>query len=222
VHPASGYAVGFRPLAEALPARMPVWGLQARGLEPGETPHKSIAQMAEAYVAAIRSVQARGPYRLLGWSVGGTIAQEMACLIEQQGDSVSLLCVLDTPVVTESVHLKRPGNSAVDARAARHFRAQVVARGLLPPDTPDSWGSRVLEQMRLSRSLVEKHRPESCAAPVLLIRATREPGHAASFAWERLTSGPVARIDVPCLHTELGDAGHVPTIAAAVWERAGP
>ncbi len=219
VHPASGYALAFRPLAEALPVRLPVWGLQARGLEPGETPHVSIAEMAEAYVAAIRSVQPHGPYRLLGWSIGGTIAHEMACQLERLGESVSLLCVLDTPAFPAPAPPPTLGRSAVDARAARHFRAQAIARGLLPPDTPASWGVRMLEQIRLGKARVGAHGPERCQAPVLLVQAAHERNDPAAFAWDRLTTGAVERIDIPCLHTELGDAEHAATIAAAVWVR---
>ena len=41
-------------------------------------PHENAGEMAAHYVAAIRTVQPRGPYLLGGWSLGGNLAFEVA------------------------------------------------------------------------------------------------------------------------------------------------
>ena len=41
--------------------------------------------------------QASGPYQLVGHSAGGRVAFEMAWQLEQQGETVSLLAILDAP-----------------------------------------------------------------------------------------------------------------------------
>jgi thioesterase domain-containing protein len=69
--------------------------------------------MAADYIKEIRSIQESGPYHLLGWSLGGNIAQEMAVQLQDQGERVAALIIMDaypqgpkdTPV---------PGNSAGD------------------------------------------------------------------------------------------------------------
>src|SRR5690606_1033155 len=96
VHPASGLARGYRTLAEHL-TDSPGWGLEARGLDGGDEPHATIEEMASAYLAAIREIQPSGPYRLLGWSLGGCIAHAIACRLETEGEVVSELVLLDTP-----------------------------------------------------------------------------------------------------------------------------
>ena len=64
--------------------------LQARGIENDLEFHTSIREMAECYLEAIRTVQPHGPYRLLGWSLGGVIVQEMARQIEAAGNDVEV------------------------------------------------------------------------------------------------------------------------------------
>jgi thioesterase domain-containing protein len=53
--------------------------------------------MAAHYLTAIQSVQPHGPYCLGGHSLGGWVAFEMAQLLEQAGEEVAVLAILDTP-----------------------------------------------------------------------------------------------------------------------------
>jgi len=54
-----------------------------------------IEEKAAHYIAEIRSVQPEGPYRLGGWSLGGSVAYEMARQLKEQGQEVNLLALLD-------------------------------------------------------------------------------------------------------------------------------
>lgn len=74
----------------------PVYGLQAKGLDGNAEPNRSIADMAEYYLAAIRSIAPNGPYRLSGYSSGGLIALEMAERLRAKGEEIELLALLDT------------------------------------------------------------------------------------------------------------------------------
>jgi enterobactin synthetase component F/nonribosomal peptide synthetase DhbF len=51
--------------------------------------------MAADYLDHVSSVQPTGPYRLLGWSFGGVVAHEMAVQLEESGESVETLALLD-------------------------------------------------------------------------------------------------------------------------------
>ena len=62
----------------------------------GETKAQSIKQYAEQYIAAIREVQPRGPYHLLGWSIGGNIAHAMAVALQRNGEEIGSLVMLDS------------------------------------------------------------------------------------------------------------------------------
>ncbi|XEU66152.1 amino acid adenylation domain-containing protein [Tistrella mobilis] len=94
--PGGGTVFCYGPLVDRLAPGRPVWGLQAAGVEPGETPHESLDEMAAAYLAAIRHIQPKGPYHLIGWSFGGHVAYQMAAMLEAAGEEVALLALLDT------------------------------------------------------------------------------------------------------------------------------
>ncbi|MER8798701.1 amino acid adenylation domain-containing protein [Mesorhizobium sp. M0984] len=94
-HPFGGHVLFYRPLAKALGAEQPLFGLQARGLNGEARPHLSIPEMAQEYVEAIKIVQPRGPYQLVGLSMGGSIAWEMACQLRDAGDEIAIVGLLD-------------------------------------------------------------------------------------------------------------------------------
>lgn len=89
VHPAGGTSFAYLPLAKMLEGR-PVWGIQDPHILRTEGHHGSVHEMKREYVAAIRQVQSRGPYLLGGWSLGGTVAFEMAVQLEAEGEQVRL------------------------------------------------------------------------------------------------------------------------------------
>jgi thioesterase domain-containing protein len=96
VHGIFGNVLQLKELAELLSTARPVYAIQARGADPRQEPHSSIADMVAAYVEAVRSVQATGPYAFAGYSFGGLIAFEMARALRAQGEAVELLAVLET------------------------------------------------------------------------------------------------------------------------------
>ncbi|WP_043114304.1 non-ribosomal peptide synthetase [Solimonas soli] len=62
--------------------------------DPRDLP-SGFAEIAAAYVALIRSEQAQGPYRLLGWCVAGALAFEIACQLQAAGETVEQLVIID-------------------------------------------------------------------------------------------------------------------------------
>jgi len=95
VHSVNGLSWPYTGLLRHLNPRTPVYGLQSYGFAPEQEPIAGIAAMAERYLADIRAVQPEGPYRLLGWSLGGLIAFAMAERLEAAGERVELLTLLD-------------------------------------------------------------------------------------------------------------------------------
>jgi amino acid adenylation domain-containing protein len=97
VHAAGGSAFNYFQIATLMGTERPFYALQPRGIEPGEPFHDSIEEMAADYVATVRSVQPKGPYLLAGWSFGGTVIFEMARILEQAGETVPFLLMIDVP-----------------------------------------------------------------------------------------------------------------------------
>ena len=93
-----GNVLNLRHLAHLIGADRPFYGLQARGLYGDEPPHTDMPQTAADYIAEMRMVQPHGPYLLGGFSGGGITAYEIAQQLEAEGEVVSLLVMLDTPL----------------------------------------------------------------------------------------------------------------------------
>jgi amino acid adenylation domain-containing protein len=94
-HGAGGHAMSMRPLAKALPADLPIYFFEARGLD-GSKPFETVEETALCYVEEVRKVQPHGPYQLCGGCYGGMVAFEMARILEGQGESVRGLFLIDS------------------------------------------------------------------------------------------------------------------------------
>ncbi|MGH7193681.1 MAG: alpha/beta fold hydrolase, partial [Candidatus Saccharimonadales bacterium] len=99
IHPAGGTVFCYRELARHLPDDVPVYGLQARGIDGREPPRARLEEMAADYAAEMRAVQPTGPYQILGWSLGGLIAFETARQLAEAGEQIGLLAVIDAGMV---------------------------------------------------------------------------------------------------------------------------
>ncbi len=96
--PGSGGNVMYlRPLAMALGADQPCYGLQSTGLDGHTPPVARVEDMANQYITAMREIQPHGPYFLAGHSFGSTVAYEMAYQLEQSGHRVALVASFDNP-----------------------------------------------------------------------------------------------------------------------------
>ncbi|MFD4459296.1 amino acid adenylation domain-containing protein [Nocardia sp. NPDC058480] len=95
IHPASGLAWSYAGLSQLMTPGRPIYGLQSPELTGDGDPPESIDAYADRYVREIRARQPHGPYNVLGWSFGGFIAHAVAARLQQQGESVALLAVLD-------------------------------------------------------------------------------------------------------------------------------
>lgn len=96
-----GNILNLRHLAMQIGADRPVYGLQAKGIYGDMAPHETFEEMARDYIAEVRSVQPNGPYLLAGYSGGGITAYEMARQLQEMGETVPHLIMLDTPQTTQ-------------------------------------------------------------------------------------------------------------------------
>ncbi|NWJ72088.1 amino acid adenylation domain-containing protein [Pseudonocardia sp. ICBG1122] len=92
------------------------YALQARGFRSGEAMARSVDEMIDDYVTRMLEKQPRGPFQLVGWSYGGTIAHAVAARLQGLGHEVELLALLDCEPGggIESRHI---GKSTIDYRS---------------------------------------------------------------------------------------------------------
>ncbi|MFI5777059.1 amino acid adenylation domain-containing protein [Nocardia sp. NPDC051570] len=95
IHPMYGLSWCYAGLARYVEDR-PILGLQSPALSEQDYLPESLAEMAARYVAEIRAVRPHGPYRLLGWSLGGVLAHAVATELQAEGERVALLAMLDS------------------------------------------------------------------------------------------------------------------------------
>ncbi|MCE4538920.1 alpha/beta fold hydrolase, partial [Pelomonas sp. P7] len=96
IHESSGDPLVYAQMTALLPPDQPAYVLQAQGINKMPNPPGSLEELASQHIAAIRRVQAHGPYHLAGWSIGGNIAYEMAQQLHQSGERIASLGMIDT------------------------------------------------------------------------------------------------------------------------------
>lgn len=112
-----GFPMNLRPLATALTSGtagtdgtegpgLRMVGIQAVGVNDGERPHPTIAEMAAVDVEEILARQPEGPLTLLGYSFGARVAYEAAAQLERRGRPVDSL-VLVAPGSPTTTHTPR-------------------------------------------------------------------------------------------------------------------
>ncbi|MFJ5548010.1 amino acid adenylation domain-containing protein [Streptomyces sp. NPDC093225] len=204
IHPGGGMGWCYAGLTRFVDPDTPVYAFQSRGLARPVTLPDSVPEIAADYLAEIRRIQPHGPYRLLGWSFGGAVAHAVATDLQDAGEEVALLALLDG----------YPGGSngeyeVMDARDVLRlaFDGVDVLEGTADEDgtvTP----ARVLELLRAHDSILSGLDERAVAAlmevTVNNVRLMKE------FA--------PRRYDGPVVLFQAGRERHLsPETAAALW-----
>src|SRR5487761_223410 len=138
------------------------------------------------HLDAIRNVQPRGPYTLIGYSLGGVVALEIAQRLSASGGEVALLAMIDSYPHTEPLtRWKRIHLIATQLG----YRVSDLMRSSINR-TVDVPLSRVKERARFSDFLAwTRYRPSFYHGEITFVRAesSRYPDPAAT--WSRLASG---------------------------------
>ena len=203
VHPAGGNVLCFAALARALGRDQPLYGLQSAGLAVGGKPDETVEAMAERYVRALRERQPRGPYHLLGYSAGGTIAYAMATKLRTSGEAIASLTLLDAPAPSRLAEESSEspiadfarehglalddaelGVLGEDAALARVLRCALDAN-VVPPDVDLPTLRRLLLVMTSNVRAACTYLAERCTdVPVTLLRAGEARDVDAAFGWK--------------------------------------
>ncbi|KVK87314.1 type I polyketide synthase [Burkholderia sp. MSMB1498] len=122
-HASDGELAAYVTLARRLDCR--VHGLRA----PDAALPADLGALAGRYVQAMRASQPHGPYTLIGWSYGATVAAEAARLLHARGETVEL--VLLDPVCRDDFR-----------HADRASLLRLLARGRVAVPLPDDLEQR--------------------------------------------------------------------------------
>jgi hypothetical protein len=231
VHPHSGRSIVIGHIAPHLHLAQPYYGFTARGMDGRGLPHRSIKQMAAAYIQAIRALQPEGPYLLGGFCAGGIVAYEMAQQLTAAGACVAQLVMIDS---AHPRYHAPPARWLQAARTAKLAARRAAMRLKLALGRPPSikLGERIVnETMRRGVTL---YSPKPYVGRLALIRSdkhhrTTEPylgwlelaTHGVElipFAgdhkdpWTRERIAPAARQLQACLDAALASVDFIPHV----------
>ncbi|MCY8081864.1 non-ribosomal peptide synthetase DhbF [Bacillus inaquosorum] len=223
VHPAGGLSWCYAGLMTNLGTDYPIYGLQARGIGQRDELPKTLDDMAADYIEQIRTIQPKGPYHLLGWSLGGNVVQAMATQLQHQGEEVSLLVMLDAYP-----------NHFLPIKEAPDDEEALIALLALGGYDPDSLGDKPLdfetaiEILRRDGSalasldesvilnlkntyvnsvgILGSYKPKPFRGNVLFFRSTIIPDWFDPIepdSWKPYIHGQIEQIDIDCRHKDL-------------------
>ncbi len=195
---AGGVGWSFAGLARHIPDRHPLYALQSPGLSDPRALPATVEETAALYVDRIREVQPDGPYHLVGWSVGGLIAHEMAVRLRAAGAEVALLAVLDAYPLAGTV-VAPPDRAEV----AEAVRGQAGGHGL-DDATADRLVSVYLGNTRAARAFT----PGVFEGDLVHFAAEQDATSTLTpRLWLPHVGGQVERHRVACGHEEMTRPG---------------
>jgi thioesterase domain-containing protein len=94
---------------------------QQQGLSGDTPPHKTIDAMVDFQLDAVRAIQSSGPYYLVGYSLGGSVALEMARRLTACGETVGFIGMIE-PGLPETLWPVTVRIGFVFKRVKHHWR----------------------------------------------------------------------------------------------------
>jgi amino acid adenylation domain-containing protein len=120
IHGAGLNVLFYQSLVKHLSPNRPIYAFQAAGLDGKRQLKNSIEAMAEEYVDELLKIQAKGPFLLMGFSLGGFIAIEMAQILLAKGHEVRFTGLIDSVA-----YLADFSNSRLEKTLIRSWSAAV-------------------------------------------------------------------------------------------------
>jgi len=243
VHPAGGNVLCYLELGQQLGSEQPLYAFQAYGLDAEQAPHTEIADMAQAYISAMKSVQPQGPYQIMGWSFGGQVALEMATQLQARNESVTFLGMLDAiaPHIVREI-LSEPEDDAqffadyftqADAELSLDYLRQLSPEdqmtyvieqgrqaGIFPADVDLSQTRRLVQVYRVNMSAMLRYQAQKYQGRITLFQASErrpeDPILPPEHGWQVYSDQAVAVISVPGKHHTMVNLPHVQTLAQQI------
>jgi amino acid adenylation domain-containing protein len=129
--PVHGNALCYLRFAGLLGPGVRCHGLPSPGIDGEAAPVDDFVALAAHHVATIRAHQPRGPYVLVGWSMGGSLAFEMAVQLERAGEAVSHLVLIGaTPPSQDHLDSARAAMGGYETWRIAYFYLRTLAFSL--------------------------------------------------------------------------------------------
>ena len=128
--PVHGNALCYMRFASLLGGDLRCCGLQTPGVDGESEPIEDFIALAAHQLRTIREHQPRGPYVLVGWSMGGSLAFEMAVQLEQAGEVSHLVLIGSTPPSADHLEVARATMQGYEPWRMAYFYLRSLAFSL--------------------------------------------------------------------------------------------
>ncbi|MFC8845925.1 MULTISPECIES: amino acid adenylation domain-containing protein [unclassified Micromonospora] len=210
VHAVGGGVTPYLGLATALAPDLCLHALRAEGLVSGETPRDSVTAMADAYLRTVDERLDGPPELLVGWSMGGLVAWELARRWAERGTVVPVVLVDTYPGELMDV-------DGYTQDPARELRVDLAGTGQSVAAGPDF--DRLLALFTAHLDAIAAYRPEPAAVPLLLVTGAggddARPEAVRRF-WAGLARDRFTHVPLAGDHYSLLSGAGVERVAAAI------
>jgi len=217
VHVKGGHLLDYYTLARHLDPDQTVYGLQARGVFGNQAPDCSIKEIAANCIKAMRQIQPAGPYLITGYSSGGVVAYEMAQQLNQSGENVARLILLDTycPWVYQSHRWHNALKRLL--RGKTHSMRNLMRSALLTTFRLNCL-LRTKDVHKAHKYAHMTYQPRKSLQPIDFFIAEESTKHTAYnlLGWQRWFKGPVRVNHFPTSHSDLVRLPAVEHVAKAL------
>jgi amino acid adenylation domain-containing protein len=97
IHGGNGEVEGYLEFCKLLTNEFNCWGIRADKIKNYTPQNLRIEEIAGKYLEKMKAIQPKGPYFIVGWCLGGTIAFEMISQLEQRNEEIDFLALIDSP-----------------------------------------------------------------------------------------------------------------------------
>lgn len=225
---AGGHTLNFYHFANQLDIPLAQYGLNLPGLDGARPMLRSIEEMAAYFLTLITAIQPSGPYFLCGFSMGGTIAYEIALQLKKRHQTVAFLAALGTPapglprtyrnkLLYYAGHLYRFLRISLSEKK-RYLRYRKEGREKLLLKRKNQLDFIQMDHYPFYKQMGKigfdafvVYRPkEHYSEPFILVRDVGNPHPLfydlysnPVFGWDRYVQGPITVYDVPCEHSAM-------------------
>jgi amino acid adenylation domain-containing protein len=241
----------FRALAEELGTGQPVYAIQMMDDDvPEEMNSARMEDLARLYIKLIRTVQPSGPYRLGGWCLWGWMAYEVARVLEEQGEVVEIVVIVDALApgfwekyskgrqflmkMTELVYrlawlvirLGRVSFAQRDKDRLRRLRTLAVSVAFKLPRRirPKGYITETARIEQIASQAARHYKPSPVKANILLFTSEVRPTGSfmgSDMGWGAVLGRPVRLNSLPGNHNEIFHPVSASMMAALVRESLG-
>ncbi|WDD98092.1 non-ribosomal peptide synthetase [Thalassomonas actiniarum] len=233
LHPLGGTVSCYADLATEVEDQAAFYGIQTPALAT-ELRFLTIESLAAYYVEGIMAVQASGPYVLLGWSLGGSLAYEVAVQLAARGQEIAYLGLFDEAPVLDSTDAEpalwyqrikglfedefdwSPIETCTQDAGIAALVQQAMTNGFAPDGIEAEVMSRYFRYLVDTSLALNQYQAKSSSLPLELFKVAKpvsENNALADYGWSDISSGEIEIVDVEGKHSDMVKQPYVSALA---------